>query len=48
MKQAAAHFVDCGWTARRAEDGISYWPPAGASDEEIAWAKRVAAAIMDR
>ena len=48
MRQVAAHFADCGWTARRGKLGISYSPPAGASDEDIAWAKRVAAAIMDR
>lgn len=39
MKQAAAHFADCGWTARLGKLGIPYSPPAGASDEEIAWAK---------
>jgi hypothetical protein len=47
-KQVAAHFTNCGWTAQAGEHGISYLPPLGATNEEIAEAKRGAAAMMDR
>lgn len=48
LKQVAAHFVNYGWAGQAGEHGISYSPPPSATDEEIAAAKRGAAAIMDR
>lgn len=48
MKRIAAHFADRGWTAHSGPHGVSYSPPPGATDEDIAQARSAAAAIMDQ